>query len=368
MKNKLIICFILLVVCIPFVGSISVSADSDDTEKKQFIYSTLSDFLDIQNIDFDSNVLISEPFEVYDFNNDGIIDNREIYFIIRGNKVIGRLAFNIVNNEFQANYLALSNSIFDNLYQNNIDFAYGFYDNNTIVLINNEFRTFDNTVIGNSDELELNCETKTITRDLVNNSFVALTLSECYSTTRSSLLFNKQLSGVTHVSNSKTPSNNGLCWAATMAMKINRESPSWSNMDADDVFWNMRIMFGEDPIGDIEWYKKGYPRFGMDNLTYKSGGMTCGQVSSAIQNNKTIHADLWTSSSAKGKKEGHSILISGIKIYSDHAIYTIYDCNQDYGMFYQYVSSQAMSNPAYFYYDNKNSIAPVLTYWKYSVY
>ena len=65
---------------------------------------------------------------------------------------------------------------------------------------------------------------------------------------------------------------------------------------------------------------------------------------------------------------GHAVLISGIKIYSDHAVYTIYDCNQDHGMFYQYVSSQAMSDPDYFYDENINANGTTFTYWKYSVY
>lgn len=350
MKNKLIICFILMVVCIPFVGSISVSADSEKTEKNKFIYSTLSDFLDIQNIDFDNNISISEPFDVFDFDHESQIMNKELYFVSSNNNLIGLLSIDYVNQEYQANFSEISDEVLNDLYQNNVAFVYGLHNDIAVVWYENVFHSLDNDAVY---DLTFNQDMyfpKTIEADVNLKSNYPLYAVQSNITPYSSTVYNKQLSNISIVKNGSSPSGKGLCWAATMAMKINRESPSWSNMDVDDVFWNMRIMFSEDPVGTIEWYKKGYPRFGLSNLSYKRNGLSTSETSIVIQNDKAIHIDVSNSST----KTAHAVLIGGITIYSDHAIYTIYDSNKSQKC-YQYVTDKAMSDYNYFVYNASSS-------------
>lgn len=337
MKNKLIICLALMIVCISFIWNIPASAYAEKTNKEQFIYSTLSDFLEIQDIDFDSDILVSEPFDVFDFDNEVQIFNKEIYFVSSKNELIGLLAVDYVNNEFQANFSEVSDGLLSELYHNNVSFIYGLHNDIAVVWYENEFHSLDNDIVYDlnfNDDLYI---PKSIDSIGLNASY-PLYAVQSNVILRSSAIYNKQLSNISIVKNGTDPSGRGICWAATMAMKINRESSSWSNMDA------------EDPIGTIEWYKEGYPKFGLSNLSYARSGLSTSKTSMIIQDDKAIHIDVSSSSSGTA----HSVLIGGITIYSDHAIYTIYDCNKTQKC-YQYVSDKAMSDYKYFVYNASSS-------------
>lgn len=338
--NKILALVVSLVISVTILGTIPVSANtSKDSDLDVFIHNVLKDFLIVEGYDENSDIAISSYFPVYNFENGEITPNKRIYFIFYDDSVVGKLSIDIANNEYQANYSIISNSILDELYQKKISFAYGYYGDISAVLFENELKPINSNAKIQYESFYDDLTLKNVTKEQ------KFSLEK---QTRSSLLYNKQLSNVSFVYNVSNPDNGeGLCWAATMAMKINRETTVViDRVTARDVYQQAKnVGISEDlPYGCIFWYKVTYPSYFVYIDEYINGGLTYNQITTALNKNKTIHVDLLYGSGGWG----HSVLFTGISIYNDYSLYTIYDSN-GYKC-YQYVSQEAMNDPSKFYY------------------
>ena len=123
-------------------------------------------------------------------------------------------------------------------------------------------------------------------------------------------------------------------------MKINYTKGK--SLTARDVYYAMYNKYSSEPVGNMTWYKRMYPYYGI-SATYYEDGVGTGTVSTAINNNKPVQI------SVKNSTSSHAVVISGITIYTDHSVYTICDPNKN-SKVYQNVSYAAMSDPSQFYY------------------
>ncbi len=345
-------------------GSSSIETDSINNEEILFVEKVLPDFLNLEGY-FGSEIWVTDSYAVYDLNNSTTIQNKNIYFVFDHDEIIGRLYVDYINGQFQANFATINSTVLNDVYNSNSNFIFGIYDKNEIV---------------QCDNISVSLSSKKF--DLINDLDLISTTNHIEKKTKirfpdqvnSTLLYNKQLSGITWVENEEDFKGNGLCWAATIAMKQMRESGSknWKNLWAQAVFYNLYMHVKDDtlPSGNMHWYQIAYPYFEYPNVSYLNSGLISSGISHALDNNRTIHADLFrTNKNGTEYISGHTVLITGMSIYNDHGVYTIYDCNNETSHYsYQWVSPEALGNAKKFVYTCPYDSNISYTTWDRTVY
>lgn len=307
-------------------------------EVNQYIDSVLKDYLELEGYSSGEIFYISNSFEVNIFDDNTIDSNREFFFIFKDNIVIGMITVGYFNNEYSSKYTRLNNEIIEELFISKTPFAVGYSSDNLFIYYNDVFVPLCSSEEADIDSSTCDISIQTILQNR-NYRFVQ---------SRSTVLFNKVLD-VEYVSNDINPyTGAGLCWAATLAMKVNGHRDNVNPLSALVVLQLLRNKYESEygmPTGTPEWIMRGYGYFGIA-CTYVSDGLTASEVSNVINNDKPIDIGL----KRNGGKAGHGVVIAGCTIYSNHAIYVISDCNIETGYQYQDVSYSAMSNPDSFIY------------------
>lgn len=339
MKIRRILSLALVFVVINCIITFNVTADNSRDnfgDFEDYTRSTLGDMLLLDGFQTGDSYKLSNAFTVYNFDTNTIVDNQKVYFVINDSNVVGIYSFYEIDDTFTCNYTPILLNHIDNISDLNMPIVVGYRKDILYILSENEviYNSVDDYITFKWQTFNLtHCEFATVRP---NYEFIIQSLK-----TRATV-YNKQLD-VKIVSNTTSPkSGKGVCWAACVAMKVNYTKSK--NLSALTVYYDMYNKYHTEPYGNMDWYKKAYPYYGI-TAKYISGGIGSGDVSTAINNNKPIQIGLSRSGAA------HAVIISGITIYSDHAVYTICDPNKT-GCVYQYVSYGAMSDPSQFYYGN----------------
>ncbi len=354
MKNikktiSLLTCFVLtFMLATTNVCAIQLSKTDTSDIKMEYIETRLKDYLLMDGYSSSDSFFISNSFSINYYENNSVDSLAEIYFIFKDNAVISMLTVMNINNEYTSRYSKLSSSIISNLFNSNTPFSVGYIDDDLCVCFNNQIVSLNSNTEINTDPNQINATSQTITK-AKGYYFVQ---------TRSSLLFSKTLD-IDIVANGTSPyDGTGMCWAATIAMKVNYLNPTYNNsLNARAVLELLRMKYTTSiygyPIGTKAWIQRGFNYFNISCTTFDRG-LSTSEVSNQIQNNNPIFIALKRDSDESEKEEegdyvAHAVLIVGCSVYSDHAIYVIADSNAlEYH--YQDVSYAAMSNPDEFIY------------------
>ena len=161
------------------------------------------------------------------------------------------------------------------------------------------------------------------------------------------------------VHNDDDPYGNGLCWAASIASRVNYQNST--SLTALGVYYACKYssVSGKpsgNPCGTDEWIKYGYKIYGI-NTSRVYGGKTASQIQNALSNNKPLTCYFITSMNSSNST-AHIVLLTGLYLYGSSQIYMFRDSNL-YGVVSINVPSSALNNPRYFVYSASGKTYPV---------
>lgn len=316
-------------------GGFKSFAVERDGNFENYAQSVLNDILQLNGYENGDSYQLSDEFEVMDLDTNTIVENENQYFVISDDEVIGLYAVYEINNSYESNYFSFTSEEVNEALDSGTTVAIGY--KNDILYIISEDDVLYSSIDVSDDTLFLSFDRSICSFEPISAEYLFTIQTP---RTRASVVFNKQLS-VGIVKNSISPkTGEGLCWAASGAMKINYTKGK--SLTARDVYYAMYNKYSSEPVGNMTWYKRMYPYYGI-SATYYEDGVGTGTVSTAINNNKPVQI------SVKNSTSSHAVVISGITIYTDHSVYTICDPNKN-SKVYQNVSYAAMSDPSQFYY------------------
>lgn len=286
---------------------------------------------------YGSKIAISNPIVVSDKS-----DSVNKYVVFADDLVVGMLTVGEENGEYYSSFD--SNTEDDELYSS----LQKSYDNGESITIS----VADGAeIVLHEDDVSITSETEVVRLDELNTLNVDIVSTD-------SSLYYIQLD-TTVVKNYTNPDNGkGLCWAAAIATKFNYEENT--TMPISYILWVLKNKYGEIPIGTPTWILRMYNYlYGNNVVKREEGMMTYAEITRKLQNDTLIHIDL-----ARDNAAGHSVVISGIKIYNGYALYYIDDPNKS-GHQSIYVSSDTMNATAdlVYYTSTESSTAPVYTRW-----
>ncbi len=301
-------------------------------------YLSNTDYATLQDIS------ISNEFALYNLKQMQIC-NKSIFVVFHGNTAIGILNVSLIEGKYYSTYRQIDSKCIQKLFDDNSNVAFGCYENESLIFDGESFYStetdllFENDFSG-IDSIQL--KPLEITYDQISSTAGNNARSISYSLADQMVI----------VPNTYKNSE-GICWAASIAMKYNFENGYNKGLmgyvDAVNVYDCLKRELGYNPAGNTTCVKAGLGHFGMYDTYYK-GDVSATAVVAEIYNDNPILASLKGTSDLTHTTIYHSVVICGVTYNSDDsAIYEIADSNTT-TIQLAYVDSNASSSSADFIY------------------
>ena len=120
-KIKKVLAFLTSVTAINAMSGSLLTSAYDETSEHKYIDSALTIYLNSYDVDCE-NIFISEPYNVYDIDNE--INTNNVYVVFEADKVIGLLSVADTVNGYRSSFEYQSFAVLQNIYNNSESFCF----------------------------------------------------------------------------------------------------------------------------------------------------------------------------------------------------------------------------------------------------
>lgn len=304
---------------------------------EEYVEYAIPHYIRAQSVEVDGTFYYSNPIDIYDIND---IDGGSIgdcVFLFDDDEIIGKMQVWQVDGEYASVFDTYITDEIRSSFEKNYSIALGYFGE--------DIYSYDEVV--GSAFVDGPAFEECPNYVLPLNEFISKAASMDLAAIPAPCAASASVD-VTHVENEKCPYGHGLCWAACMAMMVNKRNGK--SLSALDVWTDMKTSGNSDPVGDVSIISRTFNnKYNYDHVLFVNQSISASEALGALSSNKPIYI------AVSGDNTAHSLVICGITINNSSSTsavitYTVDDPNKTRLQSFTVVGSptKVISSIAYF--------------------